>query len=1217
MPTSNKFLAAQLQDAIRRGHSVSQIANTRRIRLDDNAWWEPPRNLREYARQLLFAQRQPHEQPLLNPYDYLIGAPAKENAPARYLFGEALVEGDIVFAASPYPYIEGSRGNWSLQFLTQGSRGPGGILYPGVRELDVALALCASSPPVAEVKGIEVNGRRISTTPNAANERVHIDTGLSNPDTSRISPNAYNAYFGSWGTRPDNQTFPNEGAGWIGMRVFAWPYRSPIPAIGEEARVTSAIKARLYTSGAGFKEDAQGKVITPLEPTYGLELRRRYNPDLATSPGRYQTATLHWTEKNAGEGLCWAHVTLRQDPVGAATYKTFLGYPRLRFHLRGQLHLTAECIMWWLRHRMGVPLAEIDTESYNAANTFCGELVRYHPDQAATQPRYTVDGVVASEDDPLAVLREMERTWLGKVVRSGGKFYFKPGAQTTMVEVAGVPTEQSNGRNVWQLSEDDVLSIDAVTISADTSNLANSIDVKLQSPLEADGTFGDPWTAQRLVDGPARAAQGEDILMDMGELRFASSRTFAVWSQHVALRQLRSQGRWSLRLRARDDLSLLGIQVGDYARVTLGEIGLSNSLGYVENVDLPDPRDWTINVQLREITSPNEFAVLQAADEVDPEAADRRLLHFPDYGQPAAPASVTVNPEISTLDDGATRGILQVSWTIDPDKGLQPVEITVTGPGGTTIRRTVTNPDQRESIPIDEAGEYKTEVRTLGRSGKSEAVETDTAVAWPAPTDRLVLVPPFLSSAGVYTMRLRGLTQRDDGAVEIRYRLRTAGQTIDTTIPTQAQMNDLPELLTSPVPSFEIGGANTDTLYRFTVPESGLYVLFAQVVNRAGEKGPITSLGQLLATAFRLVTQNREYGPAWAGTHMQTDVMLGDEPALVQSIRPPDTVTAAAAFAGQSLDELDGKEGWPFAEWEPVGTWNPGAIGFLADTIDLGAASRAEVTPGIEYVTPPGTPSTGLAAVAGGTHKLVVYGSNALADLTPEDATGLPASTVTKMEWTPTELAGATEKIFTDPYQFVRVFLQLDAGGAARASATDKWRGRGVRQLTIGVRDPQNTGLVGGAGTLGALIASTGTLPTTPESGRVAGQRINGVNWTLSTRQAAIPDQGWLAHSNFIRLDGEKLPANAQGVVFLLLRDGSPWGRAYTPFGDTMASSSLPMPTWTDNKGVRKDREVIPITQLTWFGHFRFNLTWPHDASGTPITDQLGPNLSVEMYEWV
>ncbi|WP_448105774.1 phage tail tip fiber protein [Pseudomonas juntendi] len=236
-----------------------------------------------------------------------------------------------------------------------------------------------------------------------------------------------------------------------------------------------------------------------------------------------------WRQEQIGRGLSFVRLSFKYDAE-----KFPSGIPDVRFVVRGRRDIydprngsygysanTALLILWYLRHRCGIPDDEIIFQSFASAANLSDEAV-VGPDGTVT-PRYFAGAVIGADEKRNTVLDNLLSACAGTLIRVGGRWSLQVGAYY--------------GPADFTITEDMVIGTVEGTTEVSNSDAINTMR----------GTFVDPAQAWAETDYPEVAIQ-DWIATDGGEL--AESQSFAYVTDaylaqrlaNISLRRRRSGG---------------------------------------------------------------------------------------------------------------------------------------------------------------------------------------------------------------------------------------------------------------------------------------------------------------------------------------------------------------------------------------------------------------------------------------------------------------------------------------------------------------------------------------------------------------------------------------------------------------------------------------------------------------------------------------------------
>ena len=301
---------------------------------------------------------------------------------------------------------------------------------------------------------------------------------------------------------------------------------------------------------------------------------------------------------------------------------------------------------WFMRHRRGLPAADFDNASIRDAEALCGESVNVLiplnlRSQYANYPenvnRYTIDGIITSEDSAGNTEDEMDYAWQGQVINVGGTYHFRPGKERTPVRTLNVA--------------EDAISIESTSVFPELNDLINELSCTLEQSAAHDWTT---FPVLPLVDTFLQNAQGFRIAPDLGHMRFISNVSTANRLMATMLRRARATHKFVYTVKPGDNFEWFGYVPTDRIRINDAENGLDDYLA--EIVSLTANEDWTIQLEVQ--ASPNGIYI----DSVALPPLTPAPIDISDPGDVIVPANVTATPFVDVSDDGSAYSGYSVSW---------------------------------------------------------------------------------------------------------------------------------------------------------------------------------------------------------------------------------------------------------------------------------------------------------------------------------------------------------------------------------------------------------------------------------------------------------------------------------------------------------------------------------------------------------------------------
>ena len=419
-----------------------------------------------------------------------------------------------------------------------------------------------------------------------------------------------------------------------------------------------------------------------------------------------------WTADHRLRGIAYLYAQLEWDP------EKWTSIPNLAATVRGRKVFDprtgatawssnpALCIRDYLLADFGLncDASEIDDVSFIVAANLCDEQTALT--STTTQTRYTLDGVIFLDAQPLTIMEQMLSSCAGTLVYTGGKYrlfaggYFAP---------------------ALTLTSDDLRGPIKVRPRLPRSELFNGVK----------GTFIDPDKYWQPTDFPAvrnttyEAEDGEAILRDV-EFPFT---TDSVRAQRLA-RIMLERARQGITVEFPATLAALRVAVMEPVRLTIPELGWTNKEFVPVGWSLT--ADGGIDLTLRE-----EAAAVydwNHGHATTYDVAANTVLRTPFTVAP--PSAVTVTPFAELQPDGTTVPALRVAWTAARDAFVTRYEIQSRGgaaaawdsrlvPAGTT---------EVAISPVVSGRTYDVRARSLNTIGAASVWVTPSAGVAPADT---------------------------------------------------------------------------------------------------------------------------------------------------------------------------------------------------------------------------------------------------------------------------------------------------------------------------------------------------------------------------------------------------------------------------------------------------------------------------------------------------
>mgnify|MGYP003672518331 CR=1 FL=1 len=370
-----------------------------------------------------------------------------------------------------------------------------------------------------------------------------------------------------------------------------------------------------------------------------------YKGDQTAADSGLVAASTKWTTNHKLLDTAYMVVKLTHD-----TDQFAQGLPNISTIVRGKKVLNpsdnstawsqnpALCIYDYLRdtkYGLSETAANILTASVNTAKGVCDEAITLSA--GGTQPRYTIDGVVDTNNSIKANIETMVGSMAGRLVYSGGKFevhageYIAPSITVDESQVIGeitVQTKQSR-RNAYN-------GVKGVFLS------------------EEDNYILADYPAQ--ISSAYAVQDGDPIYLDMA-LPYTSNNIRAQRLAKLALFRSRQQEAITIPC----NLSALRFKIGDNISVTNTRLGYSGKVFEVVGYAMDFNSDGQIVVNVDAIETASSIWDWQASDEEVFLGGGEVVLY--DGSVSVAPTSINITSDSFLSDDGTFNSAFNVAWT--------------------------------------------------------------------------------------------------------------------------------------------------------------------------------------------------------------------------------------------------------------------------------------------------------------------------------------------------------------------------------------------------------------------------------------------------------------------------------------------------------------------------------------------------------------------------
>ena len=315
-------------------------------------------------------------------------------------------------------------------------------------------------------------------------------------------------------------------------------------------------------------------------------------------------ATSAWDTSNQLNGRSWVYVKLNQPKYGNDLDDRFWSrLPNLEFLIRGEKITwpgqmtptwTRNAAVWRYWHdtvRMGRPSSIIDSASLLSAIAVCDQDItltlpqEYVDEGWETQvKRYSVDGWLYEDSQPIIVEEEMDFAWEGFVVTFGGQLFYRPGVEPTVAAV---------------IHGDDVI-IERYEFLPEPpiNQRTNTLTGQIAQSSQHDYT---EYSLPEIQDSGAVARDGQVLQQNFGARELVADPIVAARNTTIELRRNQAALVVSYRISPGDTLAYLDLKPGDVITWSDSYYDISLLNFRISSIDfLPD---WSLRITMQFMAS--------------------------------------------------------------------------------------------------------------------------------------------------------------------------------------------------------------------------------------------------------------------------------------------------------------------------------------------------------------------------------------------------------------------------------------------------------------------------------------------------------------------------------------------------------------------------------------------------------------------------------------
>ena len=643
--------------------------------------------------------------------------------------------------------------------------------------------------------------------------------------------------------------------------------------------------------------------------TEGSRIREIASETIPDEPGP-QAATdndLAWTSAHRLDGVSYILVELEQPPHENTTEgvqgRLWNRLPNIEFQVKGLRvqypvadtnapngrRLTAPewtdnaAILryWFLTQRREVNPLRIDLTYFTAARLKCDELMmlsqaaEYREEYPESVRRYTINGVVNSNDSAQALERQFDLCWQGEAVQWNGGFLFRPGTE--------MPSKITIG-------EKDIIADPVVRPSLPRENRTNEISIVLeQSALE------DYRSAEfRIADTAKQASDNERLPADIGTQSFINQPAQAINILYQQLRVQSASMQVELKLAPGNLYEYVGLVPGDKVELDLPEYGIGqaeSSIRFFRVISNSVNSDLSIDMRLAQWPD-GWFEDRFEFPEIRPRAI---AIPSPVAAPVGSPVFITHN----IGQDGT------VTW--EAVLFFEPTHHTTR----CWVESPLTNRQERDAalgevrFTLESPGTYTFYAYNIADDGRASSVVSATAIA---NYTNIPLPRPVITNANqigtAIQIRIMNIPDRIITGAEVKYTRGALDADLTTLgVITEADWESALEMnVSTGIP--RSGGQ--PEYFNALFPTSGSFRVFMRLVSNVDTLSPIAEVGVFRYDFQGVVIDSRNSFPSWPGTQENMAVWPHDDN---HRLLPDRNNIHAVTF-----DQWDGAPDWPFGE---------------------------------------------------------------------------------------------------------------------------------------------------------------------------------------------------------------------------------------------------------------------------------------------------------------
>ena len=374
-----------------------------------------------------------------------------------------------------------------------------------------------------------------------------------------------------------------------------------------------------------------------------------------------------WTSDHKLSGKAVVLIQLYQPGYGTdASSRVWHRLPNFEFLVKGQkisypgvstptwTENAAAVRYWWLTERRGLPSAAIHPQDFVYAFQICDEVVHSNLPAEYSEyddrgPRYTINGVVYSNDEHESVEAEMDFAWAGYAMEVNGSYRFRPGLDRPISITIG---------------PEDIIERGTDVAAPALSDRINSGSMRIAQSCVHDFT---ELALPEFKDDEAILRDGQKLPKDFRVRPYISCPVAGGRLLAIMLRRARANKVYSRQITPGDRFERLNLIPTDRVMLSDPEYGLVDVPVVITSRTMNE--DWSLNISFEE--APDD---IYSPSLVLPPLYPNALTPINVLRGPNIPANVIIYAEAILTLDYTVHSVIHVSWDDSPHRTRIVVE---------------------------------------------------------------------------------------------------------------------------------------------------------------------------------------------------------------------------------------------------------------------------------------------------------------------------------------------------------------------------------------------------------------------------------------------------------------------------------------------------------------------------------------------------------------